>query len=305
MDSNSGFSFSEVGSLNPSYSVTIQEITDATQTYYDKTTGNASLNLTNNLSDISAGNVRGTGSLIKDGEKSLTLTGDNSGFGGNFDIKKGDVIFDADNDKYISGSTNVSSDGALKVSNNSDFVVPTISGTGLLDKDGSGNLILIGDNTGFNGDLTVRNGGFALGAGSQISGLHSGTFENNTTINLQNTNIVDLGHGYKGVLSAFIGYNGSHQSFNGISMNHNGGTLGATGTLYKGNFFTGLTVSTGASAGEAYTSFGTDRFSMLTAGIASRTGLTWKLGKSPERVDKGTTVKKVIKSTNTVKKSSL
>ena len=82
----------------------------------------------------------------------------------------------------------------------------------------------------------------------------------------------DMGHGWKGVISAFVGYNGNHMNYNGISMDMQGGSLGATGTFYKGNFFTGITVSTGASAGEAYTQYGTDRFSMLTAGIANKTG---------------------------------
>jgi hypothetical protein len=54
------------------------------------------------------------------------------------------------------------------------------------------------------------------------------------------TDLVDLGNGYKGIVSAFVGYNGSHQAYNGIDMNQQGGTLGVTGTLYHGNFFTGL-----------------------------------------------------------------
>lgn len=91
------------------------------------------------------------------------------------------------------------------------------------------------------------------------------------------SDLVDLGHGYKGVLSVFLGYNGNHMSYNGISMNQQGGALGATGTLYKGNFFTGLTISSGASAGEAYTQYGTDNFTMLTAGIASKTGYNWEI----------------------------
>ena len=89
--------------------------------------------------------------------------------------------------------------------------------------------------------------------------------------------MVDMGSGWKGVLSAFIGYNGNHMNYKGISMDMQGGTLGATGTLYKGNFFTGLTISTGASAGEAYTQYGTDNFSMLTAGIANKTGYNWEI----------------------------
>lgn len=91
------------------------------------------------------------------------------------------------------------------------------------------------------------------------------------------TDLYDLGHGYKGVISAFVGYNGAHQSYNGISMNQQGGTIGITGTLYKGNFFTGLTMSAGASAGEAYTPFGRDNFAMLTSGVASKSGYNWEI----------------------------
>ena len=87
----------------------------------------------------------------------------------------------------------------------------------------------------------------------------------------------DMGHGWKGVISAFVGYNGNHMNYNGISMDMQGGSLGATGTFYKGNFFTGITVSTGASAGEAYTQYGTDNFAMMTAGIANKTGYNWEI----------------------------
>ena len=89
----------------------------------------------------------------------------------------------------------------------------------------------------------------------------------------------DLGHGYKGVISAFIGYNGSHSSYNKVSMNKEGGAIGLTGTLYKGNFFTGITASTGASAGQAYTPDGTDNFAMITAGIANKTGYNWEINR--------------------------
>lgn len=91
------------------------------------------------------------------------------------------------------------------------------------------------------------------------------------------TELYNLGNGYKGVISAFVGYNGSHMSYNGISMNQQGGSIGVTGSLYKGNFFTGLTVSTGASTGEAYTSAGSDRYAMMTAGIASKSGYNWEI----------------------------
>ena len=91
------------------------------------------------------------------------------------------------------------------------------------------------------------------------------------------TDLYNLKHGYKGVVSAFVGYNGNHMSYDGISMNQQGGTLGVTGTLYKGNFFTGLTLSAGASAAEANTMYGNDTFAMLTAGIANKTGYNWEI----------------------------
>ncbi|MBQ3311997.1 hypothetical protein IJG72_07965 [bacterium] len=89
--------------------------------------------------------------------------------------------------------------------------------------------------------------------------------------------LYDLGHGWDGMWGAYVGYNGSHQNYNGVSIYQNGGTLGLTGMAYKGNFFTGLTLNAGASAGEASTMFGNEDFAMLMAGIASKTGYNWEL----------------------------
>ena len=86
----------------------------------------------------------------------------------------------------------------------------------------------------------------------------------------------DLGNGYKGVMSVFIGYNGAHSSYKDVSMNQEGGALGVTGTLYKGNFFTGITASAGGSAVQAHNMYGTDNFSMITAGIANKTGYNFE-----------------------------
>ncbi len=86
------------------------------------------------------------------------------------------------------------------------------------------------------------------------------------------TDLVDLGRGWKGVTSAFIGYNGNYSEYDNVSINQQGGTLGVTGTFYKGNFFTGITASAGASAGEGSTMYGNDHFASLTAGIANKTG---------------------------------
>ena len=87
----------------------------------------------------------------------------------------------------------------------------------------------------------------------------------------------DLGHGWDGIWGAYIGYNGSHQAYDGVSVYQNGGTLGALGMAYKGNFFTGLTVNVGANGVDADTMFGNEEFAMLMTGVASKTGYNWEL----------------------------
>lgn len=86
------------------------------------------------------------------------------------------------------------------------------------------------------------------------------------------SDIVDLGHGWDGNFSFFGAYHGSHQAYNGIDIWQNGGSVGAVGTAYKGNFFTGLTANIGASAAEARHGFGNDQFPILMTGAAWKSG---------------------------------
>lgn len=83
-------------------------------------------------------------------------------------------------------------------------------------------------------------------------------------------------NGGEGVLSAHVSYLGSHQSFDGNSIYQNGGNLGLTGTYYKGNFFTGLTVNAGASVADASTRYGNEDFPMFMAGVANKTGYNFE-----------------------------
>ncbi|MEG2725619.1 MAG: hypothetical protein RR982_07225, partial [Kiritimatiellia bacterium] len=82
----------------------------------------------------------------------------------------------------------------------------------------------------------------------------------------------DLGHEFDGGLSFYAGYNGSQQTYQSKDIVQHGGVLGMTGVLYRGNFFSGLTISGGASQAKADTDYGTDDFTILTAGIAAQTG---------------------------------
>ncbi len=107
--------------------------------------------------------------------------------------------------------------------------------------------------------------------GPKVSNTMYGTFMGT------DSKIYELGRGWDGMLSGYIGYNGSHQSYDGIGIYQNGGTLGAMGALYKGNFFTALTVNAGANAGRANTSYGKEDFTMLMGGVASKTGYNFEL----------------------------
>lgn len=91
------------------------------------------------------------------------------------------------------------------------------------------------------------------------------------------SDFIDMGNGWKGVISAFAGYNGSSMDYANVTNYQNGGVLGATASLYKGKFFTGLTANAGASVGDAHTAFGTETYTMLMAGIASKTGYNIEL----------------------------
>ena len=83
-------------------------------------------------------------------------------------------------------------------------------------------------------------------------------------------------HGFYGVVSPYVAYQGAHQSYSGNSIYQNGGTLGATATFYKGNFFTGLTAGVGMNISEASTMYGNENFPMLMAGIANKTGYNFE-----------------------------
>ena len=88
--------------------------------------------------------------------------------------------------------------------------------------------------------------------------------------------IKQLRNGWKRQFSAYVGYNGSTQDFNGQSVDQNGGTIGVTEVWYKNNFFTGLTANVSANAVNSSTDLGHENFPMLMAGIASKTGYNFE-----------------------------
>lgn len=112
-----------------------------------------------------------------------------------------------------------------------------------------------------------------LRGGPNVSNVMYGSFFG------ADSDMTDLGRGFDGQFSLYAGYNGSHQAFDGNSLYQNGGTLGMTGVVYKGNFFSALTANVGASVVEASTMYGSESFPMIMSGVASKTGYNFELAK--------------------------
>ncbi len=83
-------------------------------------------------------------------------------------------------------------------------------------------------------------------------------------------------NGWYSVGTGYVGYNGSQLHYNGVSTTMNGGLLGYTHTMYKGNFWSALTLSAGASVGESRTMYGKEDFTSLMAGLGSKTGYNFE-----------------------------
>ena len=90
------------------------------------------------------------------------------------------------------------------------------------------------------------------------------------------TQLIQMKHGWDRVWTGYIGYNGASQRYSGVNSTQNGGLLGGTLTLYKGNFFNATTISAGASVAENTNMYGHENFSMLLAGIGNKAGYNFE-----------------------------
>jgi len=105
-----------------------------------------------------AGDIHGTGSLVKDGGDILTLSGSDSSYSGGTTITAGRLI--ATNSKAL-GTGVITNDAALELAfDNDGEMVNPFSGTGTLDKTGTGIATLTGGGTA--GVVTVIDGTLAF-----------------------------------------------------------------------------------------------------------------------------------------------
>ena len=90
------------------------------------------------------------------------------------------------------------------------------------------------------------------------------------------TELESIKGGWDRVFTGYIGYNGASQRYSGVDSYQNGGLLGGTMTLYKGNFFNATTLSTGASVVNSSNMYVNENFAMLLAGIGNKMGYNFE-----------------------------
>ena len=90
------------------------------------------------------------------------------------------------------------------------------------------------------------------------------------------TELESIKGGWDRVFTGYIGYNGASQRYSGVDSYQNGGLLGGTMTLYKGNFFNATTISTGASVANNTNMYGNEDYAMLLAGIGNKMGYNFE-----------------------------
>ena len=86
------------------------------------------------------------------------------------------------------------------------------------------------------------------------------------------SSVTEHRNGWLSVFTGYLGYVGSEQKWSGNRTRTNGGVIGATETLYKGDFYTAFTVSAGLNNGNANTMYGREDFHTFSAGAAARAG---------------------------------
>jgi len=124
-------------------------------------------------------------------------------------------------------------------------------------------------------DAIDAGGWFRPYATFESVGLKNGSKVNNTAYGTfvgAESKMYELNDNWDGMLGVYIGYNGSHQSYQWNSIQQNGASIGLVGMLYRDNFFTGLTANFGANIADASTMYGNEDFTMIMSGVAFKTG---------------------------------
>ncbi|MBE7713787.1 MAG: hypothetical protein E7Z87_08585 [Cyanobacteria bacterium SIG26] len=111
----------------------------------------------------------------------------------------------------------------------------------------------------------------ALKNGPKVSNITYGTLIG------FDTDIESIKRGWDRTFTGYIAYNGASQRYSGVDSYQNGGLIGGTMTLYKGNFFNATTLSVGANVASNSTMYGNDNYTMLLGGIGNKAGYNFEI----------------------------
>ncbi|EDB3248236.1 AIDA autotransporter-like protein ShdA, partial [Salmonella enterica subsp. enterica] len=122
-----------------------------------------------------ANNIGGTGSVVKSGDETLTLSGSNTYTGGTL-ISSGTLVA---NDVNALGTGDVTDNATLMLNTGGDFI-NNIGGTGRVEKSGDDTLTLSGTNS-YTGGTTISGGTLVA---TNVEALGTGDVTNNATLEL-------------------------------------------------------------------------------------------------------------------------
>ncbi|EEJ3545243.1 autotransporter outer membrane beta-barrel domain-containing protein, partial [Salmonella enterica subsp. enterica] len=122
-----------------------------------------------------ANNIGGTGSVVKSGDETLTLSGSNTYTGGTL-ISSGTLVA---NDVNALGTGDVTDNATLMLNTGGDFI-NNIGGTGRVEKSGDDTLTLSGSNS-YTGGTLISSGTLVA---TNVDALGSGDVTDNATLEL-------------------------------------------------------------------------------------------------------------------------
>ncbi|MBO6087955.1 hypothetical protein J6P92_06395 [bacterium] len=133
-------------------------------------------------------------------------------------------------------------------------------------------------------EYSRKDGGLWVKMYGNFERLHAGGLDvgNNAygTIIGADFGLKELKHGWQFMPTAYIGYNGAHQYWNGYGAYQNGGQLGVMGTWYKNDFMIGAMAYGGVYGNEMSTPRGDDNAFNYFAGSAVKGAYNWKFAKN-------------------------
>ncbi|WP_237442328.1 autotransporter-associated beta strand repeat-containing protein [Saccharibacter sp. EH60] len=228
----------QLGNGGTSGSIASQAITD-----------NGALTV-NRSDDVTLGAVvSGKGALNQNGSGTTTLTGNNS-YSGPTAINKGTLQLGNGGTSGSIASQAITDNGTLTLNRSDDVTLGgAISGTGVLNQNGSGTTTLTGNST-YSGPTTINKGTLQLGNGGTSGSIASQAITDNGTLTVNRSDDVTLGAAISG--TGGLNQNGSGTTTLTGNNSYSGPTAINKGTLQLGNGGT-----SGSIASQAITDNGT------------------------------------------------